>query len=69
MTNNHDDDIPCLSAESLKALQEFLTEQAAKENKLQNQVSSSGDVLLGTSELDENWVRIFPLFIISVVFF
>lgn len=58
MANHEDgDDIPCLSTESLKALQEFLTEQAIKENEFQNRISMRSSSPVDINKFDENWVR------------
>lgn len=59
MRNSDDEDTPCFSSETLKALQEFLDEQSLKQNRLENHVTSNGNELAGTSEIDENWVRCF----------
>lgn len=53
---NDDDDIPSLSAETMLALQEFLSTKQLQENLVANR--SLVEETLKVNDIEENWVNI-----------
>ena len=65
--NESDDEPPQLSPEALAALNEFLTEKNAREERLRTiaEAAAKGDNL-DDIDVDENWVSIFYVHLIPL---
>lgn len=53
MNEDDNDDVPCLSKETMLALQEFLNEKQTQEN-----LAAPDDEPLKVNDIEENWVNV-----------